>query len=167
MSDYKLGDIDVGEWKRQDEVVACNVLEKAIAFCTSESFKREISNFEDMHVDAFIDISDSKSPEDEEQTLDHMLIFHRFTDTIELLLSDFSTSNSMTTVQLFSNCRDAYEGRYLPLFTEEDENKWFVDLLMSWLEYDTFLKRMVGVCRCVRNNNRYEVVDGGGAGLRK
>ena len=148
------------EDKLRDEVVDVNVLSLAIRFCTSAPFKQKIESFEDRHVDAFLDISESKSPNDEEQSLDHMLIFQRFTDTVDELLSDFSSRNNITTAQLFTNCRDAYEGRFLPLFVEEDENKWFVDLLMSWMQYDVFLRRMVTVCRCVKSNNRYEVVDG-------
>jgi hypothetical protein len=34
----------------------------------------------------------------------------------------------------------------MPLF-EEHENKWFVDLLMTWMEYDNFLFRMIEVAK--------------------
>lgn len=132
------------------EIVSIDHIELAINYCNSHAFKSQISALEISLIDAFQNVAESKEPEKEEQTLQHMISFKQYQDRIDELLSVFVLKHNITTSILFDGLRDAYEGRYLPLFQEEHENKWFVDLLMSWMSYEHFLDRM---CCVVNTSN--------------
>lgn len=149
MGDSKSHDVAVTfEGKGQDsEVVTVDLIGRAIKFCASSDFMVPVSSFELANVHIFRDLGESKSPEQEEQKLEYMQVFQKFQDLVEDLFEDFAVRNGSSVGQLFKNFRDTHEGRFLPLFQEEHENKWFCDLALSWLEYESFLLRMVNVAR--------------------
>jgi hypothetical protein len=135
---------------RKEEVVCLDMLDAAIKYCCSHDFQQSIESFEIKNAEYFDIISESKCPEDEEQTCEHYFVFQQFQDLIDKLLSKLARDHNTTAITIFESCRDAYEGRFLPLFQEEHEHKWFVDLLMSWGNYETFLLRMVKVSRTLK-----------------
>jgi len=44
-------------------------------------------------------------------------------------------------VDFYRECRDSLEDRFCPLF-EEDENKWFVEVLLNQMEFEQFCEMM-------------------------
>lgn len=143
--------MDSKEGVQKEELVCVDMLEAAMQFCCSPEFQQSIESFEMKNTEYFDIISESKCPEEEEQTCEHYFVFQQFQDLIDKLLSNLARDYKTTPIVLFESCRDAYEGRFLPLFQDEHEHKWFVDLLLSWGNYETFLARMVKVSR----NSRY------------
>jgi len=130
-----------------EEIVTTDLLGRAIKFCSSPDFVDPVSSFEQQYAHLFRDLSDSKAPEEEEQSLEFTTLFNKFQALVEGLLEGFAAKNGSTVSSLFYNFRDTLEGRFLPLFQEEHENKWFCDIALSWLEYQSFIVRMCNAAR--------------------
>lgn len=136
------------ESKDEGEIVTIDLLENGIKFFNSEYFIEKQTIFLEKNAYHFLILSECKSPDEEEQTLQMHLIFGEFQNMIDSLFAEFTSSNKSTIQSFFANCRDAMEGRFLPLFEEEHEHKWFVeDILRTYLDYNQFVTKMCKVAR--------------------
>eukprot|EP01041_Mallomonas_annulata_P008011 gene8011-16404_t len=122
------------------------VMEELIIYCESRHFQIALERFKGKHLHHFIEYAECKSPEDQVQKLEFTDIFNEYQELIEDLLESFLTKHKCTVRGLFQECRDSIEGNFTAIF-EEHKHKWFVDILMSWLEYTMFLEEMVTAAR--------------------
>ena len=60
-----------------------NIIQLAIDYCQSSAFQSALESFKRGHASAFEVLAESKNPEREEQTLEHMAVFnaHRYVST--------------------------------------------------------------------------------------
>ena len=121
-----------------------SVLKDAAEYCTSDGFMNEILIFKEIHADIFIESSESKG--DDEHSLIFTDVFNEYQQLIDRKLSAFVEENGITMLDFYAECRDAMDGKFTVLF-EEHEDKWFVDLLMDWLDYNHFYEGMVTTAR--------------------
>lgn len=135
---------------REEEVIVTDwrhsLLGEAVIYCSSPEFEDKINDFQKKYRHIFEDYVDCKSSEDEEQNLECTIIFQEYQQLIEELLEDFVISNGSTIVEFYAECRSSLNGDFTALF-EEHEHKWFVDALLSWLDYDAFFAEMVKSAR--------------------
>jgi hypothetical protein len=102
--------------------------------------------FRDAYVEHFVDFANSKV---DEHSLIFSEIFQDYHRLLDRLFSSFADICGVTIEKVYSDCRDAMDDKFTPLF-EENENKWFVELLLSWMEYDHFVSSMVSHVRKFR-----------------
>lgn len=133
----EISEIVETDWNR-------SVLKVAAEYCTSDEFMNEVLLFKDKHCDIFIHSAESGG--DSEHSLEFTDVFNQFQDIIERKLSEFVRENGSTIGDFYSECRDAVDGKFTVLF-EEHEHKWFVDLLMDWLDYNHFYESMLTAAR--------------------
>jgi hypothetical protein len=119
-----------------------STLSDCILYCSSPEFEDSIDQFRDKNANVFRRYSESKDPENEEQSLECTEVFQEYQQLVENLLEGFVESRGVTIKQFFAECKSSIDGDFTPLF-EEHEHKWFVDMIMSWLEYSYFFNEMV------------------------
>ena len=129
------------------------VMEELISYCESNKFQEALSDFRFTHVPKFKALAESKLPEDEVQSLEFTEIFNEYQGLIDRLISDFAESHGAKTKSLLKECRDSIEGNFTPIF-EEHKNKWFVDLMFSWMEYPYFLNEMINEARNAKSRRK-------------
>ena len=81
-----------------------------------------------------------------EHSLEFTSIFNDFQDLVESKLSTFVEKRSSNIRDFYSECRDSLDGKFTVLF-EEHEHKWFVDMLLDWLDYAHFHEGMVAAAK--------------------
>ena len=88
---------------------------------------------------------DSKSSDSvdaiKEYPLEFYEIFCKYQSLLESLLEEYARRNNMKQDAIFFECRDALDGHLAVLF-EEPEYQWFVEEMLSWFEYEEFIKKM-------------------------
>lgn len=113
-----------------------NIIQHAIEYCDSRSFQDAVEAFKRSHVAAFHALAESKNPEEEEQSLDHMAVFNAYSDLLEeLLLVNLLTPHKFSSTEFYHQAQDVVDGKFTALF-EEHEHLWFIEL-------------MQGACVCV------------------
>ena len=123
------------------------VMEDLILYCETDEFQTSIKNFKQKYANIFVDIAESKSPEDEVQKIEYTEIFQNYQLLIEELLEHFIKKNrKCTIISIYQECKDAIDSNFTPLF-EEHKHKWFVDLLFSWSDYNYFLNDIINEVR--------------------
>ena len=95
--------------------------------------------FRDIHTKHFEDFVISKVDEHSLVFTDIYQEYQRFLDS---QFSKFAGAQGITVEKIYADCRDAMDDKFTPLF-EENENKWFVELLLSWMEYEHFVSSMI------------------------
>lgn len=131
-------DMEQVEYVRKDWEVS--VIEDAAEFCMTGSFRTSIDEFIDEHLHIF-ETSESKSLGKDEYLCEYMEVFNDYQLLVENLLLSFLKSKGSSLKSFYAECRDAIDGKYTVLF-EDHEHKWFVDMLLSWLEYSHFFEMM-------------------------
>jgi hypothetical protein len=63
-----------------------------------------------------------------------------------LLITGFIGQEGSTIRKFYTECENIMEDKYCALF-EEDENKWFVDMLTAVTDYSAFFDLMVNMAR--------------------
>ncbi len=132
------------DFNREEEIKGSDVgvIEHAISYCESSFFQNALNDFKLKHVGLFHDIAESKSPDEEEQSLQHTEVFSDYNALLDSLLTeDFIRKHGYTAAEFYSQCEDIIAGKFTALF-EEHEHLWFVQMLQGWLEYPTFVKQM-------------------------
>ena len=133
----KVGDVE--------EVVGSDIMPDIIRYAESDYFQRKISSFLERHECDFSDnISEackSGDKEFEEMKVEYMEIFQKYKKLIESLLEEFAEETARSVSEISAACRDCVDDKFCPLF-EENENKWFVELLLSWLDFDNFMQKI-------------------------
>jgi hypothetical protein len=136
--------------KSGEEIIETNwrrsLLGEAAVYCSSSQFEDQINKFKQKYLHNFEEYIDCKTSEDEEQNLACTVIFQEYQTLVEDLLEDFITSNGSTLRDFTAECRSSLNGDFTILF-EEHEHKWFVDALLSWIDYQTFFVEMVKLAR--------------------
>jgi hypothetical protein len=88
-----------------------NVIEHCIAYCESTHFQNALNDFKVKHVDIFSDLSESKSPEDEEQSLECTSVFNQYNELLDSLLTEqFITKHGYTAGEFYKQCEDIIDG---------------------------------------------------------
>ena len=54
----------------------------------------------------------------------------------------------------YKECRDISDGKFTVLF-QEHEYKWFIDLLMEWLDYHEFYESMINHAKLSNSKDIY------------
>ena len=116
-----------------------SVIEDAAIFCSSDEFADAIDDFRSRKAQIFSS-GDAKLT-DCEHSLEYTVAFKEYQTLVDSLLEDFVKSRSSSITEFYAECRDAMEGKFTALF-EEHEYKWFVEMLLSWLDYDAFYSMM-------------------------
>ena len=108
-----------------------HIIQRAIDYCHSSSFQAAVGAFKADNVAAFYSLADSKNPEEEEQSLDHMTVFNAYSDLLEeLLLSNLLAPHKFTTTEFYKQAQDVVDGKFTALF-EDHEHLWFIELMQS------------------------------------
>ena len=87
----------------------------------------------------FVDFAGSKV---DEHSLVFTEIYQEYKRFLDGQFSKFADTQEITVEKIYADCRDAMDDKFTPLF-EENENKWFVELLLSWMEYEHFVSSMI------------------------
>jgi len=151
----------------KEEFVADDLLESAVQFTSSSRFRVPIDDFIQAHAHTFQSTADSKSPESEELPHEYNVIFGEYQNLVDSLFDQLAKSRGFTTKALYSCFRGAgrllvklaisatflrdlphschftfpADNKFTALF-EENEYKWFVDKVMSWMDFYEFLNMM-------------------------
>ena len=123
-----------------------SVLGEAAIFCSSNQFQEKIKRFKRRYVSIFEEYLNIKSCEEMEQNLQCTLAFQEYQRLIEDLLEEFVEKNGSTIGEFTAECRSSLNGDFTALF-EEHEHLWFVEALLSWMDYQTFFEDMVKSAR--------------------
>ncbi len=129
--DYEIVETD---WKK-------SILGKAATFCTSTSFQHEVNSFRSDKLQLFRSVK-SKTMLDGEHRIEFTEAFNEYQEMVESLLQTFVVENGSSIRDFYAECRDSLDGRYAPLFADH-QHKWFVEMLLSWLDYAYFYDSMV------------------------
>ena len=77
-----------------------------------------------------------------EHRLEWSALHHEITGKLERKLADWCERDGCGYQDLLTEINEVLEGKFVPLF-EEHENKPFVDLVLSLVDYDSFLSSVV------------------------
>lgn len=148
----------------REEVVADDLLGLAIEFASTKHFQEAIDHFIDNNINTFQAIAECKIPESSELPHEYNVIFMDYQQLIDDLFEELAHKERFSTKQLYNCFRDAgmfrhqcflfhhlsysfwmgnftADGKFTALF-EENENKWFVDKVLSWMDFHEFLHMM-------------------------
>jgi len=123
---------------RDEEIVDESVLDRTIKFVESERFSDSVERFRRENMKHFEDFAESKTAE---YNLQHTIIFEKYQSLLDKLFGEFSSDIGVSSKEIYQNCRDVVDGKFTALF-EEHEHKWFVDLVMSWMSFEMFVREM-------------------------
>jgi hypothetical protein len=127
-----------------------DLLDYAIDYAESHRFEQAVERFQEKHWDLFLrymELCDNeKSGEPPEQSHELFEAYNEYQLLIEDLFDDFVQTHRVTKREFFDSFRSVAEGHCTALF-EEHRNQWFVDMLISWTEYEEFVRRMCDVVR--------------------
>ncbi len=120
-----------------------------IEYYDSKEFQSVLNDFYDKYISLFDDFScnDSKSESkyDCKDQGDHKLefteCFHEYQIIIENSLQQFCQKFSLDIFEIFECCKNIADDKFTPLF-EEHEHKWFLDIMLSWTDYQAFYETM-------------------------
>ena len=136
----------------EEEIVgedSSGLMEALVSYCSSLTFRKALDRFGDAnnylfdHVSIDHPNSDSHSQAQIKGELshEHKGVFDRYQSLINEQFDLFAQANHQPIGGIYRACRDCYEGKYLALF-QENEHKWFVDMILSWMEFDGFVAMM-------------------------
>ncbi len=120
------------------------VVNKAIAYCTSNKFENMVDDFGRDHAQVFEDALDAKA--DVEHKLEYSALHQEYMQLFESKIEAFIEQEGSTITDFYSECQDILEDKHCALF-EEDENKWFVEMLTAVTDYSAFFELMVAKAR--------------------
>lgn len=124
-----------------------SIIEEAIDFCESPEFQGKVRAFKVKYADKFLDLAESKSPNDEEQDLEYTAIFSAYNELIdEQLTEEFLKKNGFNGLIFYQSCQDIVDGKFTALF-EEHEYQWFIDMIQGWMDYPTFVGQMCDLAK--------------------
>jgi hypothetical protein len=129
-----------GEDNEEVEVVGLNLLPILAQFMKSQLFQTKLETFYFEYIDIFSHIVEGKS-EDTEFSHEHKNAFDSFQSLLDALFELFAAKEDVAMADVFKCCKDSVDGRFVPLF-QEDEHKWIVEALLSYLDFDAFLQHM-------------------------
>jgi hypothetical protein len=136
--------------RRNEEVIETNwersLLGEAALFCSSNQFEEKIKKFKRRNSHLFEEYLDTKSCEEIEHNIQCTIAFQEYQTLIEDLLEDFVESNGSSVAEFAAECRSSLNGDFTALF-EEHEHLWFVEAMLSWMDYQTFFEEMVKAAR--------------------
>eukprot|EP01038_Epipyxis_sp_PR26KG_P013238 gene13238-17743_t len=118
------------------------IISELISYCESKIFRDAINSFKNDHKRNFQFLSEAKSIENVELPLETTIIFNDYKSLVNELLEGFTKEFGVSQKQLYRYCEDSFENKYCPIF-EEDENRWFVETMMSWTDFDYFINIMM------------------------
>eukprot|EP01031_Cornospumella_fuschlensis_P031402 gene31402-37959_t len=133
------------EVKELTEVVSINLVPNLAQFLQSPTFRRAIDGFYDrvMANEKFC-LYEGKAGEVVEYSHELKEIFDQFENVVDAQLTRFADDENVPLSTVFQCCKDTVDGRYAPLFGE-DEHLWVVEMLLSYLDFHHFLRTMQGI----------------------
>jgi hypothetical protein len=130
------------------------VVEDCIDFCDTPEFQSILKEFKLRHCDKFMELSEAKEPDEQEQSLEHTEIFRQYNELIEKeLTEEFLKKEGYSEAVFYQSCQDIVDGKFTALF-EEHEHQWFIDVINGWMDYEVFLEQM---CDLARASNMHKL----------
>lgn len=127
-----------------------DLLDYAVEYAESHQFEEALVRFRQKHWELFLRhlklCENEKSGEPPEQSHELFEAFNEYQLLIEDLFDDFVETHRVTKKDFFDSFRAVAEGHCTALF-EEHRNQWFVNMLISWTEYEEFVRRMCDEAR--------------------
>ncbi|CAM9205591.1 unnamed protein product [Heterosigma akashiwo] len=123
------------------EVAREGLLEGAIKFVDG-SFKDKLDSFVISKLEYFRESAEEKTPEDAEHKLEFSDIHSEYLELFERGLESYIDEQGLTIQDFWSACQDAISDKYCAIF-EEHEHHWFVEFLLSSIDYQNFFKMMI------------------------
>ncbi len=105
-------------------------------------------NIHSKHVNTFLPAADGEDVHKLEYTAAH----NEFLSLYESVLEKFLSSEGATMEQFYAECQGSLNDDYCALF-EEDKYKWFVNLILSTMEYDSFFTLMKNEAKMYRRQH--------------
>ena len=130
---FKRGDAN------ESELVSTSLIESLITFCNGPSFQETMEAFRKSNEIHFLPLAEGKT---EEHDLKFTQIFNEYQDLCEEQFKIFAHRHNVSVQKIFEDCRDIADDKFTILF-EEHEHKWFLDLIMSWMDYDSFVSNII------------------------
>eukprot|EP01039_Chlorochromonas_danica_P006399 gene6399-7054_t len=134
---------DLNQGPSELQSLALPLSYKRAHFLRSTSFRSSLERFQAKHSESFLRQEEEKS---EEFSHDQREIYDAYQTMLEELLERFAEQEEVSVQEVFQNCKDAVDGRFAPLFAE-DENKWIVDMLLGYMDFQQFLEDMLQAAR--------------------
>jgi hypothetical protein len=127
--------------KEQEEFVGDQLLQLAVEYTSSNLFTSKVDRFIEDHADRFLLTTESK--EDQEMPLEYNTCFLQYQQLIDGLFEDFAREHKFPISAVYQCFRDSADGKFTPLF-QENEYLWYVEQVMSWMDFGEFIKIMRG-----------------------
>jgi len=123
----------------EEEIKAADytLLRRAVDYCESRPFRNALNDFQDQHAAAFVGTSETS-----EGKLVQTEIFNEYVSLIDEKMEAFLLMEGATLEEFSIQCQEVLNGSFTALF-EENQHAWFVDLLLSWGEYEHFRRVMI------------------------
>ena len=147
--DEKKADAKDSRPAEEEEVKSSDlsIIEEAIDFCESGHFQTIIRDFKVRHAHKFLDLAESKTPNEEEQDLEYTEIFKEYNELIDYQLTEeFIKKGGHNGNAFYQACQDIVDGKFTVLF-EEHEYQWFIDVIQGWMDYGTFVDQMCDLAK--------------------
>ena len=129
----------------EDVINDADLLDYAVEWAESNLFKSKVDTFRHKHVSMFTAhltlAGDSKSGDLPEQSHELYEAFTEYKELIEQLFEDFCAHHKVSMRTFYEAFHAVAEGQCTALF-EEHRHQWFVDMIISWTEYEEFVTRM-------------------------
>jgi competence CoiA-like predicted nuclease len=126
----------------QEEVVGDQLLQLAVEYTSSNFFTSKVDQFVEEHAHLFLlTAAESKRPEEQEMPLEYNDIFLQYQQLIDGLFEQFAASNKFPISAVYQCFRDSADGKFTALF-QENEYLWYVEQVMSWMDFGEFIKLM-------------------------
>ena len=121
-----------------------DLLDHAVHFAKSNQFEDAIEQFRQKHRRLFLEHHEQRENEktgEPEQSHEMYTAFNEYQQLIEDLFDDFVHTHKVSMKEFYDSFHAVVEGHCTALF-EEHRNQWFVDMLISWTEYEEFVHLM-------------------------
>jgi len=129
----------------EDVINDADLLDFAVEWAESNLFRTQVDAFRNKYAylfEAHLKLSeDSKSGDLPEQSHELYEAFTEYKDLIEALFEEFCTHHKVSMKIFYEAFHAVAEGQCTALF-EEHRHQWFVDMIISWTEYEEFVTRM-------------------------
>ena len=109
-----------------------SIIADAADYCSSTSFLQQLDTFKTEYSNIFE--NSVNNPEEQEHSLESTIAFNEYQKLIESSLEGYVISRNSSITEF---CCDILDDKFMALF-EEHEYKWFVEMILSWLDFDQF-----------------------------
>ncbi len=142
-SEAKEGDGEVVEETWGDAELGRVLKEAADMWLENEGYREALTTWVDSHSEEFEDhVGDLPDLSDCEHKLHYGDLHKQYLELFETQISNFVNREEYSTTAFFEECKAALDGFGVALFDEHEE-KWFVEALLSAMDYASWFEMMV------------------------